>query len=69
MNDDELQRLLRAAVCPTTPRSPSRDLWPLILERGRAPAGWSWLDVGVATMVAILLLLRPSWILLLAYHL
>jgi hypothetical protein len=48
---------------------PSRDLWPAIVERSRAPAGWSWLDAGLAAIVALLLLLRPDWIWLLAYHL
>jgi hypothetical protein len=69
MTDDELETLLRAALRRTTVGGPSRDLWPLIMERNRAPAGWSWLDAGVAAIVATLLLLRPSWIWLLAYHL
>lgn len=69
MTDDELERLLRAALRRTTVRGPSRDLWPAIVERGRASAGWSWLDAGLAAIAALLLLLRPDWIWLLAYHL
>jgi hypothetical protein len=69
MTDDELEELLRRALPKTTGRGPSRDLWPAIVERSRASAGWSWLDVGLAALVVILLLLRPDWIWLLAYHL
>ncbi len=47
----------------------SRDLWPLIVERSQESVGWSWLDVGLVAIVAILLLMRPSWLWLLAYHL
>jgi hypothetical protein len=70
MSDDErLERLLRAALQrPATP-GPSRDLWPSIVSRSQAPVGVSWLDVGVAAVVALVLLLRPGWLWLLAYHL
>jgi hypothetical protein len=70
MTDDErIERLLREALRRPTLPSPSRDLWPRIVERSRAPAGWSWLDAGLAAIVVVLLLLRPGWIWLLAYHL
>jgi hypothetical protein len=69
MTDDELEELLRAALRRTTVRGPSRDLWPVIVERSRTPPGWSWLDLGIAAIVAIVLLLRPGWLWLLAFHL
>jgi hypothetical protein len=69
IDDERLEELLRTALRRTTPRRPSRDLWPRILERGRGAARWSWLDLGIAAIVAILLLVRPGWIWLLAYHL
>ena len=70
MTDDErLEKLLRAALGRTTGRGPSRDLWPLIVERSQESLEWSWLDVGLVAIVAILLLMRPSWLWLLAYHL
>ena len=70
MTDEEhLASLLRAALGRTTGRGPSRDLWPLIVERSRQPVGWSWLDVGLGAIVAILLLMRPRWLWLLMYHL
>ena len=70
MTDEErLENLLRAALRRTTGRGPSRDLWPLIVERSQESVGWSWLDVGLVAIVAILLLMRPNWLWLLAYHL
>ena len=70
MTDEErLEDLLRAALGKTTGQGPSRDLWPLIVERSQESAGWSWLDVSLAAIVAILLLMRPDWLWLLAYHL
>lgn len=70
MTDDErLEELLRTALRRSTVRGPSRDLWPRIVERSRGPAGWPWLDLGIAAIVAIVLLMRPAWIWLLAFHL
>lgn len=67
--DERLESLLREALPATTERAPSRDLWPLIVSRGRGPARWSWLDLGIAAAVAIALLMRPEWLWLMAYHL
>ena len=62
--------LLRSAVPPIgAAAAPSRDLWPLIAKRNQAGPQWSWLDVSLAIGVAIMLLLRPDWLVLLAYHL
>jgi hypothetical protein len=70
MTDDErLERLLRSALRPVATPGPSRDLWPLVVERSRSPVAWSWLDVGLAVVVATVLLLFPNWLWLLAYHL
>ena len=70
MNDDQrLETLLRAALEHGARRRPSRDLWPLIVERSRASAPWSWLDLAVAAVVAAALLMRPDWLWLLAFHL
>ena len=70
MTDDErLEGLLRAALRRPAVRGPSRDLWPLIVKRSRAQAEWSWLDLGIAALVVVVLLTRPGWLWLLAYHL
>jgi hypothetical protein len=70
MTDDKrVQEALRAALQGPTPQGPSRDLWPLILARGGAPAGWSWVDLVVAAATLILLLIRPEWLWLLVFHL
>ena len=70
MNDDEgLTMLLRAALGPGLDREPAKDLWPLIAERARARAGWSWLDLGIAAAITLFLLMRPGWVWLLASHL
>lgn len=70
MNDDErLERRLRAVLQRPATQGPSRDLWPCVVSRSQAPVAVSWLDVGVAAVVAIVLLMRPGWLWLLAYHL
>ena len=69
MTDDELIRLLKAAVPPTLERRPSRDLWPLVANRVRTPAGGYWLDIGLAAGVFLALVLFPEYVPLLAYHL
>jgi hypothetical protein len=70
MNDDErLKELLRAALDRHERPGPGRDLWPLIVARSRSATGWSWLDLGIAAVVALLLWMRPAWLALLAWHL
>ena len=68
-DDDRLRHLLRSALPPATDETPSRDLWPLVVNRVQARVRWSWLDVGLAGVVTIVLLLFPRWLFLLAYHL
>jgi hypothetical protein len=67
--NDRLEYLVRSAIPPAAEARPSHDLWPAILNRGRAPTRMSWVDLGVAAAVAMTLLMFPDWLWLLAYHL
>ena len=67
--DESLQHLLRSALPRVADQAPARDLWPLVVNRVQARVRWSWLDVGLAGVVTIVLLLFPRWLFLLAYHL
>ena len=67
--DDRLEQFLRSAFPATASRGPSRDLWPLVASRILSPARPTWFDIGLAAAIALLLLMFPEWILLLAYHL
>ncbi len=69
IDDDRLQHLLRSAFPRTADQEPSRDLWPLIVNRIHAPVRRSWLDISLAAAIAIVLMMFPEWLLLLAYHL
>jgi hypothetical protein len=69
IEEDRLINLLRSAMPPSRDSEPSRDLWPLILSRGRIPASWSWVDINIGIIVIIVLLLFPNLFWLLAYHL
>ena len=68
-DDDRLQHLLSSALPPVAGQGPSRDLWPLVVNRILAPVRPSWFDISLAAFVAILLMVFPEWLLLLAYHL
>jgi len=68
-DDDRLQRLLRSSLKPVAHQKPSRDLWPLVVNRIQTPAGWTWFDLSLAAVVMIVLLIFPEWLSLLAYHL
>ena len=61
-------RRLRA-MPPVREQPPSRDLWPEMLSRQPRPADWSWLDLGAAAAIALLLALFPGVFWLLLYHL
>ena len=69
MDDDRVQHLLRSALPPSASQRPSRDLWPLVVNRVQAPAAWSWLDLSLAAGVALVSMMFPEWLLLLAFHL
>jgi len=68
-DDDRLQHLLRSVFPRVADREPSRDLWPLVVNRIHAPARRSWLDISLVAVIAILLMMFPEWLLPLAYHL
>ena len=68
-DQDRLKDLLRSALAPSEAAAPSRDLWPSVMARSSAPMKWSWLDIGIVAVVAIVLLMFPDWLWLLAYHL
>ena len=67
--EERLVRLLRSAFPPTNALEPTRDLWPSLVGWKRPPATWWWIDLGVASAVALTLLLFPDWFLFLAFHL
>jgi hypothetical protein len=69
MNEERLRSLLCSAFPKPQGGKPSRDLWPSIVHRIKAPAVWSWIDTSVAVGVVITLAILPKAILLLAYHL
>ncbi len=68
-DDDRLVRLLRAALAPAGAGSPSPDLWPRVAAGMQARLRVSWLDLGLAAVLAAALLVHPAWLWLLAYHL
>ena len=49
--------------------SPSRDLWPSVVQRAQQPVRWSLADSSLAAVVVLVLLLFPEWFWFLAYHL
>lgn len=69
MTEDSLLNLLRSAMPPVTTAVPSRDLWPLVVQRSGDGRRWSWVDVALALGAAVTLMARPELFLLLAYHL
>lgn len=69
IDDERLGLLLRSALPPTLAGAASPDLWPRVESRCRAPVAWSWLDLGLALAVALVLAFFPDWLWLLAYHL
>jgi hypothetical protein len=68
-DDDRLHHLLRSAFPPIADQEPSRDLWPLVVNQIHAPVRRSWFDISLAAVIAILLMMFPEWLSLLAYHL
>ncbi len=66
---ESLRLLLQQALPPVEDRPPGRDLWPDVLARRPPPQDWTWLDLGAAAAIAILLSLFPGCLWLLLYHL
>ena len=68
--DDDLKRLLKAALPPVADAEPRRDLWPELRRRvDGEPAGFAWLDWLLAAGAAAWLLLFPTAIPAFLYHL
>jgi hypothetical protein len=69
MNDEtELRNLLRPLLPPDR-QAPSRDLWPDVVERLDGRPGWSLVDTGLAAFIAVVLLMIPEGVWLVAFHL
>ena len=68
MTDDELERLVHAAMSPVDPNEPRSDVWPALVTRLDAPRDWQWIDLGLAAAVLGALVLFPEWATLLVYH-
>ena len=68
MTDDELERLVHAAMSPVDAHGPRSDLWPALVARVDARREWRWVDLGLAAAVLAALVRFPEWMTLLAYH-
>ena len=69
MTEERPKDLLRSALAPAAGQGPSRDLWPLVVDRIQARADWAWFDISLAAGVATILLMFPKALFVLAYHL
>ncbi len=67
--NDNLRDLLQQAMPPVQDRPPSRDIWPEVLNHRPPSPDWSWLDLGAAAAITLLLSLFPGILWLLLYHL
>ena len=67
-DDARLLEFVRSALPPVVPAASTRDLWPLVVSRGRYRPKLQWLDIGLAAVAAIALWAQPNLILYLAYH-
>ena len=66
---DDLSALLQQALPPVEDRPPARDLWPDVLGCRPPAPDWTWVDLGAAAAIVILLALFPGCLWLLLYHL
>jgi hypothetical protein len=69
MDDNELTSMMRSACPPSLDLSPSRDLWPRVIERVHSGPEADRIDMALAALVAVLLVIFPEWVSVLAYHL
>ena len=69
MDDNELTSMMRSAFPPSPDLSPSRDLWPRVIGRIHSRPEADWIDLALAALVAVLLVIFPEWLSVLAYHL
>jgi len=68
-NDQKIRELLKQSVRPAN-QELERDLWPQMLHRlEEHSAGVPWLDWALLAVVVLALILVPSTIPLLLYHL
>ena len=65
---DPVIQLLRAGLPKVADVAPDRDVWPIVVSRGRAVT-WSWFDISVAALVGTVLVMFPDWGMFLAFHL
>jgi hypothetical protein len=69
MDDNELKAALRSAFPPPPDPWPSRDLWPRVVDRIQSRPAPGWIDLALAALVAMVLVIFPEWLFVLAYHL
>lgn len=69
LRDDELQRLLQAALSPVDPAAQTRDVWFELRDRLDSRPRWSLVDTALAAGILIALLLVPEALFVLALHL
>lgn len=68
--EEDLKRVLKAALPPVGDSEPRRDLWPELRRRIESePTGFAWLDWLLAAGAAAWLLLFPTAIPALLYNL
>ena len=68
MTEDELERLVHAAMSPVDQDEPRSDVWLALVTRLEARREWRWIDLGLAAAVLAALVFFPEWVTLLAYH-
>lgn len=69
-DDKKLRELLKEAIAPVTDTELRRDLWPQMLEKlSRQPVRVPWFDWALAAILSAVLLLFPTAIPALLYHL
>jgi hypothetical protein len=69
MDDNELMSVVRSAFPPAADAGPWRDLWPRVVDRVQSRPEADWIDLALAAVVAVLLVIFPEWLSVLAYHL
>jgi hypothetical protein len=70
-HDEQLKRLIRQAIAPVKDAELQRDLWPQMLKRlqQQEPVRVPWFDWVLAAVSCLILVLFPSVIPALLYHL
>lgn len=67
-NNTRLRALLRSALPPVETAAAHPDRWALVLARQQQPRRWPWADVALAATAGLALLMRPDWLVLVAYY-